>query len=108
MRRSRRLSPAEAEQSGNALVDLIVADEDAGLGGRYLLEMVKRRRSPLPWTRLGVGSPVLLSAEISGDGGATRGVISEKDDARVRVALAELPDDLADHETWRIDLAHDE
>ena len=60
---SRRFSGAEAERTGNSLVDLAVADDDTGLGGRYLLQLAKRRRNPLPWTRLDVGSPVLLSPE---------------------------------------------
>ncbi|HVC93354.1 MAG TPA: IGHMBP2 family helicase [Pirellulales bacterium] len=108
LRRGRRLSAAEAERTGNALIDLVIADEDAGLGGRYLLQFVKRRRAPLPWTRLGVGSPVLLSPEAAEASGCTRGVICERNEQFVRVALAELPDDLAEHETWRVDLARDE
>ncbi|HUY32709.1 MAG TPA: AAA domain-containing protein [Pirellulales bacterium] len=108
LRRGRRLSAAEAERAGNALVDLVVADEDAGLGGRYLLQFVKRRRAPLPWTRLGVGSPVLLSPEAAEASGCIRGVICERNERFARVAVAELPDDLAEHETWRLDLARDE
>jgi superfamily I DNA and/or RNA helicase len=108
LRRSHRLSAAEAERTGNTLVELVVSDEDAGLGGRYLWQFVKRRRGPLPWTRLGVGSPVLLSCGQAAAGRSTRGVICEKNERFVRVALAELPDDLADQETWRLDLAHDE
>ena len=41
----RRLSPAEAEKTGNSLIDLAVADENAGLGGRYIVQIVRRRRS---------------------------------------------------------------
>ncbi|HEV3005544.1 MAG TPA: AAA domain-containing protein [Pirellulales bacterium] len=108
VRRGRRLSAAEAEQSGNALIELVVTDEDAGLGGRYLLNFAKRRRTPLPWTRLGVGSPVLLSPETAQAARFARGVVCEKGEDLVRVALAEIPDDLGDHETWRIDLARDE
>jgi len=108
LRRGRRLSASESERTGNTLIDLVIADEDAGLGGRYLLQFVKRRRSPLPWTRLGVGSPVLLSPEAAEASGCTRGVICERNEQFVRVAFAELPDDLAEHETWRLDLARDE
>jgi hypothetical protein len=35
--RGRRLSSAEAERAGTSLVDLVIADEDTGLGGRYLV-----------------------------------------------------------------------
>jgi len=61
--RGRRLSPADAERTGTSLVDLVIADEDTGLGGRHILQLAKRRRSPLPWTRLGVGSPIVLSPD---------------------------------------------
>ena len=62
--RSGRLSGAEAEKAGTSLVDLVVVDESSGLGGRCLLALVKRNRTlGLPWTRLQVGSPVLLSVQ---------------------------------------------
>ena len=62
---ARRFSGAAAERTGNSIVDLVLADEDTGLGGRYLIQLVKRRRAPLPWTRLDVGSPVVLSPEVA-------------------------------------------
>src|SRR5262249_34507484 len=50
----------ETEQTGDCLVDLVVREEHAGLGGRFLLALGKRDRSrSLPWTRLQVGTPVL-------------------------------------------------
>ena len=53
LERIRRLSPGDAEQSGDCLVDLVVRDEYAGLGGRTLLTLGKRNpNEPLPWTRL--------------------------------------------------------
>src|SRR5947209_16447596 len=62
--RLERLSPAEAERQGDCLTDLVVAEESSGLGGRCLLTLVKRNRSvALPWTRLQVGSPVLITPE---------------------------------------------
>ena len=72
--RIRRLSPADAERMGTSLVDLVIADEDTGLGGRHLVRLVKRKRSPLPWTRLGVGSPVVLSPNTNKVAGGQRGV----------------------------------
>ncbi len=108
LERSRRLTPAEAEESGNSLVDLAIADEDAGLGGRYLVRLVKRRRTPLPWTRLDVGSPVILSPGAKTTGGGYRGVICERRPDQVQVALSSMPDDLEDHATWRLDVAFDE
>lgn len=105
--RGRRLSGAEAEQTGDTLVDLVIADEDTGLGGRYLVQLMKRKRNPLPWTRLGVGSPVVLSPE-KGNASGYRGVVFQREEAFVRVALAVMPDDEADHETWRLDLSTDD
>jgi len=106
---SRRFSGAEAERTGNALVDLAIADEDTGLGGRYLLQLVKRRRALLPWTRLDVGSPVLLAPEAARHMAAGwRGVVYQRDDRSVRIALPGAPDELGDFETWRLDLAGDE
>ena len=110
--RNRRLSAADAERSGTSLVGLAIVDEDAGLGGRHLVQLAKRNRSPLPWTRLGVGSPVVLSAPAAkgGNGAADghRGVVYQQSDSALRVALARMPDDLAEHDAWRLDLADDE
>lgn len=106
--RARKLSAVEAERSGNSLLDLAIADEEAGLGGRCLVKLVKRKRTPLPWTRLGVGSPVLLSPTEDAGGQGVRGVVCERGDSYLQVALASMPDDLEDAESWRVDLAHDE
>ena len=108
VQQARKLLPAEAEKLGNSLIDLAVADENAGLGGRTIVQFVRRVRGPLPWTRLDVGSPVVLSphkdrAEIS-----YRGVISERLEAAISVAIDGLPDELGDYDTWRMDIAFDE
>ena len=106
--RGSRLSPADAERAGTSLIDLIVIDEDTGLGGRRLLQFVKRKRVPLPWTRLDTGSPVLLSANTRKPGDGYRGVVFERTEASIRVALGSISDDMEDHETWRLDLSNDE
>jgi superfamily I DNA and/or RNA helicase len=105
---ARRLKPEEAQQTGNTLVGLIVADEQAGLGGRYLVQLGKRGGGPLPWTRLDVGSPVVLSPHKSGAEPVYRGVVCERSERVICVALDRLPEDLAEHETWRVDLTFDE
>jgi superfamily I DNA and/or RNA helicase len=106
--RTRGLSPEEAERTGDCLVDLVVREEHSGLGGRIILTLGKRNPAqPLPWTRLQVGSPVL----VSGSGGAragARGVLCERGDRWVRVALNHLPDELADEPAYRLDLSGDE
>ncbi len=106
--RGRRLSPAEAERMGTSLVSLVVTDEDTGLGGRCLVQLAKRNRRPLPWTRLGVGSPVLLSPQSGKHATGHRGVVFERAGEYLRVALGGMPDDLDDHDVWRLDLSDDE
>ena len=102
--RAARMSPAEAERSGTSLIDLTVIDEDIGLGGRCLLGLAKRTRAPLRWTRLGVGTPVLLSPGKGRRNDGHRGVVCERDERSIKVALSRSPDDLAEHETWRLDI----
>ena len=105
---ARRLSPADAERSGNSLIDLVISDEDTGLGGRFLVQLVKRHRGPLPWTRLGVGSPVVLSAEKSNAEPAGRGVVCERSERAIRVALERLPEESDDPRGWRLDISFDD
>ncbi len=106
--RGRQLSAADAERTGNTLVNLVIADEDSGLGGRHILQLAKRNRAPLPWTRLGVGSPVVLSSDAGRSEDGHRGVVCERTDAFLRVALAGMLEDADEHETWRLDLSTDE
>src|SRR5438445_673887 len=78
LERIRRLSADDAERSGNCLTDLVVHEEFAGLGGRFILTLMKRSRQPLPWTRLGAGTPIVLSPHGGKGGSGWRGVISER------------------------------
>lgn len=107
VQRGRRLSAADAEHTGNALVRLSIVDEEAGLGGRYLIRLAKRGRL-LPWTRLDVGQPVVLSAHENEAGTGWRGVVCHRATDSIQVALAQLPDELNEYELWRLDAAHDE
>ena len=105
---ARRLSAEAAQATGNTLLDMVVVDEEAGLGGRYLVHLGRRGRGPLPWTRLGVGSPVVLSPHAAKIDQPHRGVVCERDERSICVALDRLPEDLADHDKWRLDLSFDE
>ena len=105
---ARRLSSPEAQKTGNTLVDLVVTDEHAGLGGRYLVQLARRGHAPLPWTRLGVGSPVVLSPSAAKVEQSHRGVVCERGEQSIGVALDRLPEDLGDYPAWRIDLSFDE
>jgi hypothetical protein len=112
--RAGRMSPAEAERTGNALVEMAADDETAGLGGRWLMTFCKRNRTlPLPWTRLGNGSPVMITAEDAGPGHkdtalSVRGVVSSRTDRTIQVALPAPPDSDESPVSWRIDFASDE
>src|SRR5207253_2055871 len=89
--KARQLSPAEAERAGDCLTDLVIADETSGLGGRCILTLAKRNRSlALPWTRLQPGTPVLLVPEKAAEEGR-RGVVCERAERVLRVALNEPP-----------------
>jgi ATP-dependent RNA/DNA helicase IGHMBP2 len=107
LERVRRLTAAEAEKSGDCLLSLVVRDESAGLGGRFILTLAKRGGAPLPWTRLQPGSPVLLSLQGRAHDAGRRGVVSERDENQLRVAMNDPVD--ADEETiFRLDRADDE
>ncbi len=103
-----RNSPATAERSGNSLIQLVIRDEFAGLGGRWLVTLGKRNQQlNLPWTRLRVGSPVQLTEENSNASG-WRGVVSQMQRDTLQVALTAWPEAENDRPTFRLDLASDE
>jgi superfamily I DNA and/or RNA helicase len=106
--RTQRLSAAEAERTGNSLTGLVVRDEYSALGGRSLLTLGKRDIEQfLPWNRLGVGTPVLLSEE-QADGSGWRGVVSFRDERAVQVAFERYPEPVRERPTFRLDLSNDE
>ena len=85
-----RISPAEAEASGNSLIQLTIREESSGLGGRLLLTLGKRNlQLPLPWTRLRVGTPVQLNSENGDAQTGWRGVVSRQNRETIEVALAQ-------------------
>jgi superfamily I DNA and/or RNA helicase len=102
----RRLSPVEAEKSGHSLLGLTINDQHAGLGGHVLVTLAKRSRARLPWTRLGVGSPVVLSDADGED--RWRGVVSERSSISIQVALYQPISGADDIAAFRIDLSNDE
>jgi ATP-dependent RNA/DNA helicase IGHMBP2 len=105
--RMQRLSPAEAERTGDCLVDLVVTEETSGLGGRCILTLAKRNRGqPLPWTRLQAGDPVLLTA--TGGAADARGVVCQRAEPFLRVAVNEPPDDGNEAPVYRVDRFNDE
>ncbi|MBC7855782.1 MAG: AAA family ATPase, partial [Pirellulaceae bacterium] len=100
---------SSGEKHGTALTRLVIRDEHPALGGRTVATLAKRNQSqPLPWNRLSVGSPVLLTEEGVADQRSSRGVVCGRNSQSIQVALAQLPD--SDHErpTYRLVLASDE
>jgi superfamily I DNA and/or RNA helicase len=102
-----RLPPVQAEATGHCLVDLLVRDGYAGLGGRFVLTL-GRRSGELPWTRLGTGTPVVLSVQGQRGDEGWRGVVSERDGGLIRVAFNDPPDEEAPGTLYRLDIAPDE
>ncbi|MBM81027.1 MAG: AAA family ATPase [Planctomycetaceae bacterium] len=103
--RRRSRTKRDAEKSGETLLDLVVTDHEPGLGGRTLLTLVKRNRSlRLPWNRLRVGSPVILSPDGDDAGESRHGVVSARRADSIQVSLEEW----LDGERFRLDLSPDE
>ncbi|MEM8944239.1 MAG: AAA domain-containing protein [Planctomycetota bacterium] len=95
---------ATAEQSGETLLDLTIADTRSGLGGRYLLKLRKRKADvPLPWNRMRVGAPVLLTPQ-EGQGEPLNGVVSARKIEWIEVAVEHWPS----AKFYDLDLAGDE
>lgn len=106
---ARALAPGKAEGDGNSLVDMVLREESIGLGGRLLLTYSKSKAArPLPWTRLGSGSPVLVfPTKASADEGV-RGIVVERGPTSVQVAVDARVELDPDAETWTVSLAADE
>ena len=105
---------AQAEEGsplgdGTTLTALTLRDAEFGLGGRLLLTFGRRANDPLPPSRLGPGSPVVVSqTNVHRRTPSYRGVIYDRDAATVGVAIDPPDDDLPDEATWRLDLSPDE
>ena len=113
LRARTKLSPIEAEATGNSIINLVIREEGYGLGGRFLLGLGKRNETmPLPWTRLGVGSPVIVTEErrssSSNEENGWRGIVSAIRRDAIQVAINQFIETEAEKPTFRIDRASDE
>jgi DNA polymerase III delta prime subunit len=106
---------AQAEEGspvgdGSTLSALLLRDSEFGLGGRLLLTFGRKTLgAPLPPSRLGPGSPVVLSqTNVNRRTPSFRGVIYDRDAATIGVAIDPPDDDLSDEAVWRLDLSPDE
>ncbi len=109
LRELERRTPAEAEMIGNSLINLVIRDEDGGLGGRVLLTFGKRNQNlSLPWNRLRTGSPVILSEEGNANSEGWRGIVSRAQRDSIQVAFNNWPEADAPNSTFRLDRSTDE
>ena len=108
LRDMQRRSPAAAEAAGGTLTNLVIREEDSGMGGRILLTLAKRNQTiTLPWTRLGPGSPVILSEEgIHAEG--WRGIVTRVQRESIQVAFSGWPESDSERPTFRLDRSSDE
>ncbi|MBM3983471.1 MAG: DNA-binding protein [Planctomycetes bacterium] len=106
---------AQAEEGapvgdGSTLTKLVLRDSEFGLGGRLLLTFGRKTQGePLPPSRLGPGSPVVISqTNVNRRTPSYRGVIYDRATATIGVAIDPPDDDLPDDAVWRLDLTPDE
>ena len=105
----RKRTGPEAERGGNCLVKLVMRDETPAFGGRALVTLGKRDLSqPLPWNRLGVGTPIVLTEENVESQAGWRGLVARRDVQSLDIVLPQSPEPQQDRPTFRLDLASDE
>lgn len=96
-------------KSDQALRRLQLRGEDVGLGGHTLAVLAPRNeQATLPWTRLRVGSPILLTEEHTASPKSWRGVVSRLNRHKIVIALAQSAELEATAVTFRVDFASDE
>lgn len=106
--RIRATSGAEAQARGVALIDLVIQDEEPGLGGRTVLTLGRPNPADLlPWHKLSPGTPVLASVPQDPRAVGFRGVVCGRSPQSLQVAVDKLPE-LDDASRLRIDIANDE
>jgi superfamily I DNA and/or RNA helicase len=103
--RRKQQNAADAEKSGESILDLVVTDHIHGLGGQQLVTFKRRNETlPMPWHRLKVGSPVVVSAFGQSSERPESGVVSRKTRDSLQVSMNQWPAT----DTFRIDLTADE
>ncbi len=109
-RRRAQAEEGSAVGDGSTLTRLVLRDSEFGLGGRLLLTFGRKTlNEPLPPSRLGPGSPVVLNqTNVNRRVPSYRGVIYDRDSATIGVAIDPPDDELPDEAVWRLDLSPDE
>ncbi|MBL8855970.1 MAG: AAA family ATPase [Planctomycetaceae bacterium] len=104
--RKKTQGEGNAEKGGETLLNMIVVDQVAGLGGLQLVTFGRQAKAPpMPWHRLRVGAPVVI-APMDNDhpSASVSGVVSERTSDTIQIAMSRLPDE----RRLRIDMAADE
>ncbi len=109
-------SKAEQEKISQAQSDsdvrlrkLVIKEEDIGIGGRSVIRFVPRNeQQPLPWTRLGAGSPIILHEEGVENGLGWRGVVTQLKRQSIEVAFTHPPETEGERPSFQIRLASNE
>ncbi|HEX4612169.1 MAG TPA: AAA domain-containing protein, partial [Urbifossiella sp.] len=105
----RRAADGTDRGDGTTLTGLALRDAEFGLGGRLLLTFGRTSRTePLPPNRLGPGAPVVLTRTKPQRGLTFRGVVFDRAELTIGIAIEPPDDDLPDEATWRLDLSPDE
>ncbi|MCA9247448.1 MAG: AAA family ATPase [Planctomycetales bacterium] len=106
---ARKAALAGRGSTETSLAQLAIRDAYAGLGGRVLVVFGPTKPDTLlPWHRLTVGTPVLLSEEGVRKEEGVRGIVARRAAREIEVALPFAPDSDAAAPTWRLDLSTDE
>ncbi len=111
--RARSLQAKGRMLTDYALGRLVIRATDVGLGGRFLVQLAPRNEQlRLPWTRLSVGAPIILSEEVrpesKGEAASWRGVISRKRSHILELSLNQTPELDGSSGTYRVDQASDD
>lgn len=100
---------AGGRDSSTSLKDLVVREEDSGLGGYVLLTLGRRNpMQALPATRFSVGSPVQLTEQGHPPGERRRGVVTRVEKTQIEVALSKPFPSQDASPSLRMDAAEDE
>ena len=103
--RQQQRTRQNAERSGETIIDLAIDDHQTGLGGRYLFTFVKRNRTlNLPWNRLRVGAPVVITPLDDDEEEPQIGVVSARNVNSIHFAV----DTWVSGKLFDLDLAADE
>jgi hypothetical protein len=95
---------------GSSLTRLILRDAEFGLAGRLLLTFSRKNPADsLPPSRLQPGAPVVLNqTNVNRRLPSYRGVVYDRAQTTIGVAIDPPDEDLPDDSTWKLDLSPDE